>query len=185
MRPFVAANELRAAAFRKLRLREGGMIWNVLGPLAYEHNIPVNSPRLVITYPANEARIKHLAKDEMTDADCFDKSLELTELLGNRAVEQERVRAWATGDVEKLMSLPEMPGYGWACQSAFMNAQSLSEYVPADVGERVTMLWVDTAGQLLAKNKSTLGVVALGWWLGSAGLMDRLRDRGFDVQGPE
>jgi hypothetical protein len=163
------------------------MVWDVLGPLAHEHGIPVNAPRLVITYPADEARarIRHLARDEMADQDCFDKSIELAELLGNRAVEAQRVRAWATGDVEKLMSLPQMPGYGWACQSAFMNAQSLSDYVPADVGERVTMLWVDTAGQLLAKNQSTLGVVSLGWWLGPRGLMERLGDRGLAVQGPE
>ena len=183
----MAADKLRVAAYRKLKLREGGMIWGVLGPLAHEHGIPVNTPQLVITFPADGTRgsIKHLAKDEIADEECFDKSLELTELLGDRAVNAQRARAWATGDVEKLMSLPKLPGYGWACQTAFMSAQSVSEYVPADVGERVTVLWVETAEQLLAKNRSTLAVVSLSWWMEPKGLMDRLRDRGLGVQAPD
>jgi hypothetical protein len=186
-RPMVAADKLRTAAFRKLKLREGGIIWEVLGQLAHEHGIPVNSPRLVITFPADETRgrIRHLAKDEIADEECFDKSLELAELLGNRVVNEERARAWATGDVEKLMSLPKLPGYAWACQTAFMGAQSVSEYVPADVGEQVTTLWLETVEQLLGKNRSTLGVVALTWWLEPNGLMDRLRKRGLVVQAPE
>jgi len=185
LRPMVAAFELRTAAFRKLKLREGGMVMEVLGPIAHEHGIPMNSPRLVISFPPDAVKFRQLARDEIADEDCFSKSLELTEMLGNRAVEEERARAWATGDVEKLMSLPGMPGYAWACQTALMTAQSVSEYVPADVGEQVTVLWLDTAAQLLAKNRSTLSVVGLPWLLQPNGLMERLSKRGYVIEGPE
>jgi hypothetical protein len=187
LRPILAAERLRYAAFKKLRLRDSAMIWDVLSKIAYQHGIPVNAPKLVFTFPADEvhAKVKQLEKDEIADADCFDKTLELTEALGNRAVEEQRARAWATGDVEKLMSLPGLPGYSWPCQSAFMKAQSVSEYVPEDVGEKVTVLWVDTAGELLGKNESTLSVVSLSWLLQPNGLLERLRNRGYAIQPPE
>jgi hypothetical protein len=102
-------------------------------------------------------------------------------MLANNAVEEERARAWATGDVDKLASLPPIPGYAWACISAFMKAQSVSEFVPADIGEQLNVLWVDTAGQLLAKNPSTLSVVSLEWLLEPDGLLERLRRRGYTI----
>jgi hypothetical protein len=61
----------------------------------------------------------------------------------------------------------------------------VSEYVPADVGEQVTVLWLDTAAQLLAKNRSTLSVVGLPWLLQPNGLMERLSKRGYVIEGPE
>jgi hypothetical protein len=187
MRPIVAAHKLRAAAFDKLKLREGGLVWGELSKLASRHKIPVNTPQKVLIFRADGVRekIRQLAKEEIADADCFAKSLDLTEALANKAVEEERAHAWATGDVERLASLPPLPAYAWACISAFMQAQSMREFVPEDLGEQLNVLWVDTAGQLLAKNQSTLSVVALSWLLEPNGLLDRLRQRGYAIQEPD
>jgi len=186
LRPIVAARELRKAAFDKLKLRESGMIWDELDKLVRKNKIPVNAPLIVLTFPADEVRdtIKQMQKEEIADADCFAKSLDLTEMLANKTVEEERARAWATGDVEKLASLPTIPPYAWACISALLKAQTVSEFVPEDIAEQVNVLWVDTAGQLLAKNKSTLSVVALTWLLEPNGLLDRLRNRGYTIEAP-
>jgi len=187
LRPIVASAKLRSAAFDKLDLREGEMVWGELEKLARKHKIPVNAPRKVFTVPADEvrARIKQLGKDEIADTDCFDKSLDLPEALANTTVEEERARAWATGDIDKLAALPPLPAYAWACISSFMKAQSLREVVPDDLGEQLNVLWVDTAGQLLAKNRKTLSVVALSWLLEPNGLLERLRNRGYTIQAPD
>jgi len=187
LRPIVASAKLRSAAFDKLDLREGEMVWGELEKLARKNKIPVNAPRKVFTVPKDEvrARIKQLGKDQIDDTDCFDKSLDLTEALANKAVEQERARAWATGDVDKLAALPPLPSYAWACISAFMKAQSLREVIPEDLDEQLNVLWVDTASQLLAKNRKTLSVVALSWLLEPNGLLERLRNRGYTIQAPD
>lgn len=187
MRPIVAAYKLRAAAFDELGVREGGTVWSQLAKVASKQKIRVNRPQKVFTFPADEARakIKQIAKEEIADTDCFAQSLALVEALSNKPVEDQRARAWATGDVAALASLPPLPSYAWSCISAVMQAQSVASILPADLDEQINALWVETAGELLAKNQSTLAVVTLSWWLEPRGLLERLRERGYLIHAPD
>jgi hypothetical protein len=187
MRPIVAANELRQAALDKLKLRSGNMVWDEIHKLVEKHKIPVNRPNITFTFKADEvrARIKEISKVKIADAECFEKTVEFTEVLSNKAVEDERAHAWATGDIGKLASLPVQPNTALPCFRAMLTSDAVADIVPADIGEQLNVLWVETAQKLLAKNQSTLSVAAIVWLLAPDGFLARMQKLGYDVQAPD
>ncbi len=91
---------------------------------------------------------------------------------------QQRARAWATGDIERIQQLPEPPEVN-ACRDA----------IAADTGAgdllaliRRTML--EAMLTHLRTGGTTLAVVNMDLLLEPQGLLDRLRDRGYQVDAP-
>ena len=186
VRPIIAAEKLRNAAFKELQVGAGGSVWEAIAKLVKKNKIPVTSPIREFTFKADEVRgrIKAFSREKLADAECFEKTVELTEALSNKQVEDARARAWATGDLAKLQELPPLPNSELSCFTAVLNSQAMSGMMPTDLREQVDELWFAAAGSALTKNKSTLAVVQLDELLGDHGYLESLRKRGYEIQEP-
>ena len=186
-RPLFAANKLRKAAIKDLQMRNSSAVWEVVGPLARQHKIPVTTPVLKFTFKRSELRdrIKEFARESLADVECFTTTVALTEALGNSENEKARVRAWATGDLAALSSLPELPSPYLPCVMAVMSAEVARDLVPADAAAQVLALWVEAAGKSLAANQSTFAVVPFGKLTRNGGYLDALRGKGYLVEAPQ
>jgi len=186
MRPFLVAEKLRDAAFKKLQLGFGGLwggIWKIVG----EKKIPVTNPSLEFTFKTDNLRgqIKAFSHQKLVDEECFAKTVELTEVLSDRQMEETRARAWATGDLARLQELPPLPNPDVACEKAIIDALVITTSIPADLSEKMDGLWFDAAGAAVGKNESTLAFVKMDQLLGERGYLESLRKRGYGILAPE
>jgi hypothetical protein len=185
-RPLFAAGKLRKAAFDDLDLREGGVVWEVIGKLAKRHRIKVTSPTVHFTFKRSEvrAKLKEFSRESLADVDCFATTLDLTEALADRATQNERARAWATGDLATLARLPPLPSPNLPCAMAVLNSQVARDVIPADIREQVIVLWLKEAGRALEANKVTFAIVPLVKLTREQGYLARLGARGYRVEAP-
>ena len=186
MRPFLVAEKLREAAIKELQLGYGGSwaeVWEVVG----KQKIPVTNPTLEYTFKTEGLRsqLKRFAREKLADEECFARTVELTEALSNKQVEDARARAWATGDIAKLQELPSLPDPDSACEQAVLDALAMATPVPADVREQGDELWFAAAGKALSKNQSTLAFVPMSALLGEHGHLESLRKRGYEIVAPD
>lgn len=184
MRPFLVAEKLRDAAIKKLQLGYGGSwaeVWEHV-----EKKIPVTSPTLEFTFETDDLRrqIKALSREKLADEECFAKTVELTEALSNKQVEDARARAWATGDLATLQEVPPLPNPELSCEKAIMNSLAIVTPVPPDVREQMDEMWFAAAGSALTKNESTLAFVPMSDLLGENGYLESLRKRGYEILAP-
>jgi hypothetical protein len=186
-RPLFAAARLRKAAFDDLKLREGGVVWEVIGKLARKNKIRVSSPNLRFTFKRGEvrAKLKEFSRESLADLDCFRITLDLTEALADRATQNARARAWATGDLDALAGLPELPSPNLPCAMAVLNSQVAREVIPADIREQVITLWLDAAEKSLAANPTTFAIVPFVKLTRPDGYLARLRARGLLIESPD
>lgn len=186
MRPFLAAEKLRNAAIEKLQLGLGGS-WGEVWQHVAEKKIPVTNPSLEFTFKTDDLRreIKAFAREKLADEECFALTVELTEALSNKPVEEARARAWATGDLARLQELPPLPNPDPSCDQAIVNALAMTTTVPADLREQMDELWIAAAGNALTKNESTLAFVPMSDLLGEHGHLESLRNRGYGIRAPD
>lgn len=186
MRPFLAAEKLRNAAIKKLQLGYGGS-WGDVWNFVKEKKIPVTHPKLEFTFKTENLRgqIKAFARQKLADEECFAKTVELTEALSDKQMEQARARAWATGDLARLRELPPLPDADSPCEQAIVNTLAMTTEIPADVRQKLDELWLVSAGNVLKENQSTLAFVSLGALLGESGYLESLRMRGYEIVAPD
>jgi len=185
MRPFLVAEKLRDAAIKELQLGGGGA-WGTISQLVAEKKIPVTSPNLEFTFKTDDLRgqLKAFSREKLADEECFARTVELTEALSNKQVEDARARAWATGDLAKLQELPPLPNPEVSCDQAIVNALAMTTPAPTDLREQLDELWFAAAGSALTKNESTLALVPMSALLGELGLLESLRKRGYEILAP-
>jgi hypothetical protein len=185
-RPLFAADKLRKAAFNDLKLREGGAVWEVIGKLAKERKIKVNAPRLRFTVKRSEVRtkLKEFSRESLSDIECFETMLRLTEALGDRETQAARAHAWAIGDHEGLASLPVLPSPYLPCAMAVMNSQVAREVIPGDVRQQVHALWLAAAEKSLADNAATFAIVPFVKLTRADGYLAMLRAKGYVIEAP-
>jgi hypothetical protein len=186
-RPLFAANRLRKEAFEKLKLREAGVVWEVIGKLAQKHKIKVNSPSLKFTFKRSEvrAKLKEFSRESLADVECFATTLELTEALADRETQNARARAWATADLETLARLPPLPSPNLPCAMAVLGSQVARELIPSDIREQVIGLWLETAEKSLATNRITFAIVPFAKLTRPDGYLARLQEKGYLIEAPE
>jgi hypothetical protein len=155
--------------------------------LIKKHKLKVNAPMLTFTFKRDElrGRLKEFSRESLADRECFATTLDLTEALANREIENERARAWATADLDGLAALPALPNPYLSCVMAVMNAQVARDLIPADIREQATVKWLEAVDASLAKNASTFAVVNFPKLTRAEGYLDRLRARGYLVQAPQ
>jgi hypothetical protein len=185
-RPLFAAGRLRKAAFEDLKLREGGVVWEVIGKLARKHQIRINSPKMRFTFKRADvrAKLKEFSRESLADVDCFRTTLELTEALADRDTQNARARAWATGDHEALLRLPPLPSPNLSCAMAVLNSQVARDVMPADIREQVITMWLNAAHKSLADNQSTFAIVPFVKLTRPDGYLARLRAQGLLIEEP-
>lgn len=185
MRPFLAAEKLRDAAIKELQLGQGGY-WGEVWELVQKKKTPVTNPVLEFTFKTDELRgqLKAFSHEKLADEECFARTVELTEALSNKQVEDARARAWATGDLAKLQELPPLPDAESACDQAIVNALAMTTPVPADLRKKMDELWFSAATNAMTKNESTLAFVPMSSLLGEQGYLEGLRKRGYEILAP-
>jgi hypothetical protein len=185
-RPIFAADKLRRAALDDLELRDSGMVWEVVSKLAEKHEKKVTTPSIRFTFKRSElrAKIKEFSRESLADVECFSTMLDYVEALSRSEIEAARARAWATGDIAALESLPRLPNPMLPCALAVMNSQVAREVIPADIGSRLHERWLDAAQQSLAANQTTVAIVPLRKLLDRDGYAAALRAKGFIVEAP-
>jgi hypothetical protein len=151
-----------------------------------QKKIPVTTPTLEFTFKTDDLRskLKSFAREKLADEECFALTVELTEALSNKQVEDARARAWATGDLARLQELPPLPNPDPSCDKAIVDALTMTTPVPADLREKMDELWFTAAGGALAKNESTLAFQPMSALLGDQGYLETLRKRGYAIQPP-
>jgi hypothetical protein len=186
-RPIFAADKLRKGAYDELKLRDNGMVWEVVGKLAKRHKIPVTTPTINYTIKRAEirAKIKEFSRESLSDVECFATTLDLTEALSNRETEASRARAWATGDLSTLAALPPLPSPSLPCVMAVMSSQVAREVIPADIREQLGSLWINAAEKSIAANQTTFAIVPLVKLMRDDGYLAALRTRGYSIDAPQ
>jgi hypothetical protein len=185
-RPLFAADRLRTRALDKLKLRERGVVWDVIGKLVEKARVPVTTPTVKFTFKRDEVRgkIKEFSKESLADLECFRVTLELTESLSNRDVETARATAWAQGDLETLAALPPQPNPYLPCAMAVLGSQVARQLIPEDIRAQTEKLWLDAAVAAIDRNASTFAVVPIGKLMRDDGYVAKLRARGLVVEPP-
>jgi hypothetical protein len=185
MRPFLVAEKLREAAIKELKLGYGGSWWEVW-KIVNEKKIPVTNISLEFTFKTDDLRgqLKTASRLKLADEECFARTVELTEALSNKQVEDARARAWATGDLAKLQELPPLPNPDPACNHAIVNALAMTTAVPGNLAQQLDEMWFAAAGNAVSKNDSTLAFVPMSDLLGERGYLESLRRRGYEILAP-
>jgi hypothetical protein len=88
----------------------------------------------------------------------------------------DRAQAWATGNVQRIQSLPE-PAEVAACRAAIT--------VDPGAGDLYTLLrqtWMENMEHHLQSAGVTLAVVSMDMLLETGGFLDELRQRGYTIE---
>ena len=185
-RPLFAADKLRKAAFKDLKLRESGVVREVIGELAGKHKIKVTTPVKLYTFKRSEVKTKlrEFSRESLPDVECFGTMLALTEALADRETQNARARAWAIGDHEAMDRLPALPSPYLPCAMAVLSSQVAREVIPADVREQVHALWLEAAEKSLAANPTTFAIVPFVKLTRTGGYLAMLREKGYLIEVP-
>ena len=89
-----------------------------------------------------------------------------------------QANAWAVGDVETLRALP-YPKEIQSCQDALENSGDMKKLIAEANGQ-----WSGTLERALDDGTPTLGIRPIYELLKPDGTLDRLRARGYQVEGP-
>ena len=185
-RPLLVAEKLREAVLKELQLGGGGA-WGAIAARVEKKKIPVTVPTREFTFKADELRgkLKAFSREKLADEECFAQTVELTEALSDKQIEEARAHAWATGDLAKLRELPPLPDPEHACFMAVLNSLVMNTTLPADLPEQMDEMWFAAAASSLTKNESTVAFVKMGDLLGPQGYLDRLGKHGYEILAPD
>jgi uncharacterized protein YbaP (TraB family) len=172
-RPIVAAAFLQQAALHQAGLSARIDLGAAVRSLAKKHDVRVEEVKV-----AGIGDVLEALKDmpPTTENTCVQASLATVERDLPRLM--DRARAWATGDVERIESLPE-PAEVAACLAALDSGAAAG-----DLLGRVRNAWLDSMKKYLQAGGTTLAVVNMDLLLGRGGLLDALRAQGYEVEAP-
>ena len=172
-RPIVAALFLQQAAFHQVGLSMRLDLGAALRILAKEKRVRVEEVKMAGTGDMLEALKTLPAATEKT---CVQASLVTIESAMPRLM--ERARAWADGDIEKLQNLP-VPAEVDACRASLDAGRGA-----ADLITRMRQSWVVSIEKYLQKPGSTIAVVNFDLLLERGGILEQLRDAGYQIDPP-
>jgi len=111
-----------------------------------------------------------------TERTCFEASLSTVETGLPRLV--DRAQAWASGNVERIESMPELKEVN-ACRNALDAGKGA-----LDVIGRIRQTWLENIDSHLRSAGTTIAVVNLDLLLERGGLLDQLRAKGYEIDAP-
>jgi uncharacterized protein YbaP (TraB family) len=172
-RPIIAAAFLQHAAFHQVGLSARVDLGAAVRILAKNHGVRVDEVKIGGMGDLLEA-LKTM--QNATENICVEASLGTIETGLPRLL--DRATAWATGNVERIESMPE-PADVDACLEALDAGTSAG-----DLLARVRRSWFEALDKSLQGNASTLAVVNIDMLLGHGGLLEELRAKGYEVVAP-
>lgn len=172
-RPLIAAAFLEETALHKVGLSTRLDIGAEVRALARKHDVDV----IEIKFAGVRDLLDALkVVPAATENACFGAALSTVETGLPRLV--DRANAWATGDVERMESLPDSDE-DLACRAA-ISADSGS----ADLIAQVRRTWIANIKQHVDHGGTTLAVMNIEVLLEKGGLVDQLRAQGYEVEAP-
>lgn len=172
-RPIVASALLERDAFHSVHLSARLDLGAALRTLAKKQDVRVEEVKVAGIGDFVEALKSMPAATENT---CVEASLAVLESGLPRLV--DRARAWATGNVASIMSHPE-PAEVDACLKALDSGAATG-----DLLGRVRRAWIAAMVHYLEMPGTTIAVVNMDLLLAKGGLLDELKQRGYEIEAP-
>jgi uncharacterized protein YbaP (TraB family) len=172
-RPLIAAAFLQQAAFHQVGLSTRLDLGAAVRTLAKKRHVRVEEIKIAGVGDVMEA-LKSLPP--ATENICVDASLVTVERDLQRLL--DRAQAWASGNVERIEKLRE-PAEVDACRAALDTGVGA-----ADLIARIRRTWLGTIEKYLQGAGVTLVVVNMDLLLEPGGLLDQLREKGYQVDAP-
>jgi uncharacterized protein YbaP (TraB family) len=172
-RPIVAAAFMQEDAFEQAGLSTRLDLPEEVRSLAKKHRVHIDEFKVAGWRDVLDA-LKSIPPE--TENKCVAASLGVTENGIPRLI--ERAQAWATGDFERIESLPEPPELA-ACRIAIT-----SEAGAGDIYTQLRRAWLDNMERHLQSGGVTLAAVGIDMLLEPGGFLDELRKRGYTVDSP-
>jgi uncharacterized protein YbaP (TraB family) len=175
LRPSFAALRLYQKAIEAAGLTERDEIQKAVLKLASKRHVPVKHAQLNITDPA--AALKEAsALPPSVEVSCLETTV--TRLETDLPMMQERARAWAVGDVDRLRHLP-YPDQREACLTALSNAPRVKALI-----EQAAAGWDTAAEAALTNQPVSFAMRPIYDLLAPDGTLARFRAEGASVEGP-
>jgi uncharacterized protein YbaP (TraB family) len=175
LRPSIAALRIYQKAIEAAGLTEHDEIQKTVLKLASKHHVPVKHAQLKVADPA-AALQEASALPPSVEVSCLETTV--TRLETDLPVMQERARAWAVGDVDRLRQLP-YPDQREACLSALSNAPRVKALI-----EQAAAGWDRAAEAALTNQSVSFAMRPIYDLLAPAGTLARFRAEGATVEGP-
>jgi uncharacterized protein YbaP (TraB family) len=172
-RPIIAAAFLEEDALHAVGLSTRLDLADEVRSLARKHHVRIEEFKIAGLHDVLDA-LKTLPP--ATEQKCVAASLATIETGMPRLI--DRAQAWATGDVQRIQSLPE---------SAEVAACRASITVNPGAGDLYTLLrqtWIENMARHLETGGVTLAVVSMDMLIEPGGFLEALRARGYTIDSP-
>lgn len=181
-RPLFAAQALYSEAIESIGLDTRQVASERVIKAASRLKLEQIRPRITLELDAPRQVLRDLSGETLDDIACFD--LTLSRLETDLGAMRQRANAWAIGDIEALQSLPA-PNHLGACAEALGSARALADTGMADIEQKMRAAWLAAAEEALATYADTFAYLSMTTLLGENGLLQVLRDAGYEVDEPE
>jgi uncharacterized protein YbaP (TraB family) len=175
LRPSFAALRLYEKAVEAAGLTGRDEVEHTVLKLASRRHVPVKRAELTVQDPSGALK-EVSALPPSVEVSCLETTV--TRLETDLPTMQQRARAWAVGDVDKLRQL-NFPDQREACMSALSNAPRIKELV-----DRAISGWDNAAEAALTDDKVSFAMRPIYDLLAPNGPLSRLRAAGATVEGP-
>jgi uncharacterized protein YbaP (TraB family) len=175
LRPSFAALRLYEHAVDAAGMTVHDEVEPVVIKLAKRHSIPIQRAELKVDDPSGALK-EVSALSPTLEIDCV--AATVTRIETDLPSMQERARAWATGDVDRLRALP-YPNQREVCISALSNSPRIKALV-----DRVAQAWSAEAEAALTRNQASFAMRPIYELLDAQGPLARFRAEGYRVEGP-
>jgi uncharacterized protein YbaP (TraB family) len=175
LRPSFAALRLYEHAVEAAGLTARDEVEQSVVKLAKRRRIPIRRSELRIDDPSGALKEVSALSPTM-EIDCLDATV--TRIESDLPSMQERAKAWAIGDVDRLRALP-YPNQREACVSALSNSPRIKALV-----DRVAQAWSTEAESALTRNEVSFAMRPIYELLDRDGPLAKFRAEGYRVEGP-
>lgn len=181
-RPALAAFVLYVKALEAAQLSERDVVWPVVEKAAKRNDVEIRRSEVALAIKDPKGLINDYAKSDFTaEIGCFEGLVARME--HDMPLLQSQANAWATGDIEPLRKLstdsPEQ-----RCVDVLTGTPRLASVLQEAKRKFRLELLLAMEGAL-QRNSGTLAVVAVGELMASDGVLQELRQRGYQVIEPE
>lgn len=181
-RPFLAAMELREAAFDQQDLSWRDIAGRVVSRAADKADVPVERPSVSLVVEDAKGALKEFANNPVDDIACFRRTLDQVENdLGTLAT---RANAWAQGEVAMLRDLTYTDN-AQACTDAVLQTAMAKRIGFSELPARVEAAWLAAAEKALATHPESFAVLPMARVVGPRGYLVALEGRGYRVLAPD
>jgi uncharacterized protein YbaP (TraB family) len=175
LRPSFAALRLYEHAVEAAGMTAHDEVEQTVIKLAKRRRIPIQRAELKVEDPSGALK-EVSALPPTVEIDCV--AATVTRIETDLPSMQERAKAWATGDVDRLRALP-YPNQREVCLSALSNSPRIKGLI-----DRLAQAWRSEAESALTRNRVSFAMRPIYELLDADGPLAKFRAEGYVVEGP-